>query len=110
MLKTCSLRWFLLAVFPPVSHDLEQVDGGHRALLDSSSSEGESSEEEVVFTVNRRTGEWEGEEARGLLAGRRRRRSSSGSSSLGPHSEVSRDLIRLSTDEEEEEEMMVKVG
>ena len=91
-------------------HGLEQVDGGHRALLDSSSSEGEGSEEEV-FTVNRRTGEWEGEEARGLLAGRRRRRrSSSGSSSLGPHSDVSRDLIRLSTDDEEEEEMMVKVG
>ena len=79
-------------------------------------------DEEVVFAINKRTGEWEGEEGVSLLGGleerkrkrRRRRRKSSSESSgsiMGLSSAVSRDLVRLSTEEEScEEEMMVKVG
>ena len=104
------------------------MDGSHRALLVSSSDEdwmpeSETEEdEEVVFAINKRTGEWEGEEGVSLLGGleerkrrrRRRRRKSSSESSgsiMGLSSAVSRDLVRLSTEEEScEEEMMVKVG
>ena len=107
-----------------------QVDGVHRALLVSSSdddwvvSESEEEDEEVVFAINKRTGEWEGEEGVSLLGGegggrrrrkkRRRRRKSSSESSgsmMGLSSAVSRDLVRLSSEEDScEEEMMVKVG
>ena len=106
-----------------------QVDGVHRALLVSSSdddwvvSESEEEDEEVVFAINKRTGEWEGEEGVSLLGGegggrrrrkkRRRRKSSSESSGsmMGLSSAVSRDLVRLSSEEDScEEEMMVKVG
>ena len=108
-----------------------QVDGVHRALLVSSSDEdwvddeSEEEDEEVVFAINKRTGEWEGEEGVSLLGGegvggrrrrkkRRRRRKSSSESSgsmMGLSSAVSRDLVRLSSEEDScEEEMMVKVG
>ena len=102
------------------------MDGVHRALLASSSdeswdaeSEVEEEEEEVVFEINKRTGEWEGEESVSLLggAGRRRRRrrrktsSESSGSMIGLNSAVSRDLVRLSSEDEDNEmEMMVKVG
>ena len=100
------------------------MDGAHRALLVSSSDEEwvddeSEEEEEVVFAINKRTGEWEGEEGVSLLGGgdgkrkRRRRKSSSESSGsmMGLSSAVSRDLVRLSSDEDScEEEMMVKVG
>ena len=102
------------------------MDGVHRALLASSSdeswdaeSEVEEEEEEVVFEINKRTGEWEGEESVSLLGGggrrrRRRRRKTSSESSgsmIGLNSAVSRDLVRLSfEDEDNEMEMMVKVG
>merc|ERR1740123_1289951 len=107
---------------------LPQVDGAHRALLVSSSDEdwvddeSEEEDEEVVFAINKRTGEWEGqvEEGVSLLGGggrrkrRRRRRKSSSESSgsmMGLSSAVSRDLVRLSSEEDScEEEMMVKVG
>ena len=98
------------------------MDGVHRALLASSSDESwdaESEVEEVVFEINKRTGEWEGEESVSLLGGggrrrRRRRRKTSSESSgsmIGLNSAVSRDLVRLSSEEEDNErEMMVKVG
>ena len=102
------------------------MDGVHRALLASSSdeswdaeSEVEEEEEEVVFEINKRTGEWEGEESVSLLGGggrrrRRRRRKTSSESSgsmIGLNSAVSRDLVRLSSEDEDNEmEMMVKVG
>ena len=98
------------------------MDGVHRALLASSSEESwdaESEVEEVVFEINKRTGEWEGEESVSLLGGggrrrRRRRRKTSSESSgsmIGLNSAVSRDLVRLSSEDEDNEmEMMVKVG
>ena len=100
------------------------MDGAHRALLASSSdeswdAESEVEEEEAVFEINKRTGEWEGEESVSLLGGggrrrRRRRRKTSSESSgsmIGLNSAVSRDLVRLSSEDEDNEmEMMVKVG
>ena len=101
------------------------MDGVHRALLASSSDESWDAEseveeeEEVVFEINKRTGEWEGEESVSLLGGggrrrRRRRRKTSSESSgsmIGLNSAVSWDLVRLSSEEEDNEmEMMVKVG
>ena len=101
------------------------MDGVHRALLASSSdeswdAESEVEEEEVVFEINKRTGEWEGEESVSLLGGggrrrrRRRRRKTSSESSgsmIGLNSAVSWDLVRLSSEDEDNEmEMMVKVG
>jgi len=119
--NTSSLRMedFMTAV--------DTVDGVHRALLASSSDESwdaeseveEEEEEEVVFEINKRTGEWEGEESVSLLggAGRRRRRrrrktsSESSGSMIGLNSAVSWDLVRLSSEDEDNEmEMMVKVG
>ena len=102
------------------------MDGVHRALLASSSDESwdaeSEEEEEVVFEINKRTGEWEGEESVTLLGGggrrrrRRRRRKTSSESSgsmIGLNSAVSWDLVRLSSEDEDEDnemEMMVKVG
>ena len=100
------------------------MDGVHRALLASSSDESwdaeSEEEEEVVFEINKRTGEWEGEESVTLLGGggrrrrRRRRRKTSSESSgsmIGLNSAVSWDLVRLSSEDEDNEmEMMVKVG
>jgi len=102
----------------------DSVDGAHKALLVSSSDEdwvddeSEEDEEEVVFAINKKTGEWEGEEGVSLLGGggrkRRRRRKSSSESNgslIGLSSAVSRDLVRLSSEEDScEDEMMVKVG
>merc|ERR1711973_152084 len=104
----------------------DTVDGVHRALLESSSDESWDAEseveeeEEVVFEINKRTGEWEGEESVSLLGGggrrrrRRRRRKTSSESSgsmIGLNSAVSWDLVRLSSEDEDNEmEMMVKVG
>jgi len=101
----------------------DTVDGVHRALLASSSDESwdaeSEEEEEVVFEINKRTGEWEGEESVSLLGGggrsrRRRRRKTSSESSgsmIGLNSAVSWDLVRLSSEDEDNEmEMMVKVG
>jgi len=95
----------------------DTVDSSHQALLASSSGEewiedDEESDEEVVFRINRRTGEWEGEERSSLLNKRRRRTSSSSScSSRGVlDSSISRDLLRLSSEDSDTDEMMVKVG
>jgi len=109
----------------------DTVDSSHRALILSSSSEEEDwdwpcdqdKDQEVVFQINRDTGEWEGtpEETLQLLGGRqatrsrrrRRRRGSSSSSysSLTLDPAVAKDLVRLSSEEEfPAEELMVKIG
>jgi len=91
----------------------DSVDSSHQALLVSSSEEEweeEDEEEDVVFSINRRTGEWEGEEKETLLSSRRSSSSSYSSSCGGFNSSVSRDLVRLSSEEDSEEELMVKVG
>lgn len=104
----------------------DTVDGVYKQLVQSSSSSSSESEfEEVVYGFNTSTGLWEGEEEeegvsllgrrgkrRSRRRGRSRRSSSESSSSLlgAMDTSVSRDLVRLSSGEEEEEELMVKVG
>lgn len=98
-----------------LSGNRDTVDCSHRALLSSSSEDwGEDEDddwgEDVVFRINRRTGEWEGQEKASLLARHRRTLSSSSDSSRGQADySVSGDLLRLSS-EDSEDELMVKVG
>ena len=98
-----------------------------QALLESSDedfyleSETES-EDDTVFKINSRTGQWEGYEmgeteemSMSLLGGRKRNRISTSSSDSRfslLNSTVSRDLVRLSDSEVEgeEEKQFIKVG
>jgi len=105
----------------------DTVDSCHQALLESSDedfyleSETES-EDDTVFKINSRTGQWEGYEmgeteemSMSLLGGRKRNRISTSSSDSRfslLNSTVSRDLVRLSDSEVEgeEEKQFIKVG
>ena len=82
------------------------------------------SEEETVFKINSRTGQWEGlekgdteEMSMSLLGGRKRSRVSTSStesrfSNIMINSSVAKDLLRLSDSEVEgeEEKQLIKVG
>jgi len=106
----------------------DTVDSSHKALLESSCEEDNlyvdsdsESEEETIFMMNSRTGQWEGEEeddvTKSLLGGRRRNRESTSStesrfSNTMINSSLAKDLVRLSDSEVEgeEEKQLIKVG
>eukprot|EP00092_Neocalanus_flemingeri_P015986 GFUD01017304.1.p1 GENE.GFUD01017304.1~~GFUD01017304.1.p1 ORF type:complete len:292 (-),score=89.85 GFUD01017304.1:178-1053(-) len=107
----------------------DTVDSAHQALLESSDEDfflesDSESEEDTVFRINSRTGQWEGleegetEEMTMSLLGntaRKRNRASSDSSDSRYsllNSSLSKDLVRLSDNEldEEEEKQLINVG
>jgi len=105
----------------------DAVDSSHQALLESSDEDfflesDSESEEETVFKMNSRTGQWEGlemdeteEMTMSLLGGSRRRRIRTSSSSTDSrfsllNSSVSKDLVRLSDSDKEEEKQLINVG
>jgi len=105
----------------------DTVDSSHQALLESSDEDfflesDSESEEETVFKINSRTGQWEGLEAgeteemtMSLLGGNRRKRNRTSTSSTDSrysllNSYVSKDLVRLSDSEVEEEKQFINVG
>ena len=97
-----------------------------QALLESSSEEDNlhvesdsESEEETIFMMNSRTGQWEGESeddvTKSLLGGRKRNRESTSStesrfSNSMINSSMAKDLLRLSDSEVEEEKQLINVG
>jgi len=104
----------------------DTVDSSHKALLESSSEEDNlhvesdsESEEETIFMMNSRTGQWEGESeddvTKSLLGGRKRNRESTSStesrfSNSMINSSMAKDLLRLSDSEVEEEKQLINVG
>jgi len=104
----------------------DTVDSSHKALLESSSEEDNlhvesdsESEEETIFMMNSRTGQWEGEReddvTKSLLGGRKRNRESTSStesrfSNSMINSSMAKDLLRLSDSEVEEEKQLINVG
>jgi len=109
----------------------DTVDSSHKALLESSEDEDDfyngslcdsESEEETIFKMNSKTGQWEGlameeDDATSSLLGRRRNRESISStesrySNSMINSSMARDLLRLSDSEVEgdEEKQLIKVG
>jgi len=112
-----------------LSRQGDTVDSCHKALLESSDEDfyiesDSESEEETVFKINSRTGQWEGlemgeteEMTMSLLGGRKRQRVSTSStesrfSNSMVNSSVAKDLVRLSDSdvEGEEEKQLIKVG
>lgn len=112
-----------------LSRQGDTVDSSHKALLESSDEDfyiesDTESEEETVFKINSRTGQWEGlemgeteEMTMSLLGGRKRQRVSTSStesrfSNSMLNSSVAKDLVRLSDSEVEgeEEKQLIKVG
>jgi len=116
-----------------LARDGDTVDSSHKALLESSEDEEDffngsgsdpESEEETIFEMNSRTGQWEGlameeeDEATRSLLGRRKRNRESTSSTESRYSNsminssMARDLLRLSDSEVEgdEEKQLIKIG
>jgi len=125
--KTSSKNTLKMETF--LSRQGDTVDSSHKALLESSDEEfymesDSESEEETVFKINSRTGQWEGlekgdneEMSMSLLGGRKRSRVSTSSnesrfSNSMINSSVAKDLLRLSDSEVEgeEEKQLIKVG
>merc|ERR1712179_775938 len=102
----------------------DTVDSSHKALLESSSEEDNlhvesdsESEEETIFMMNSRTGQWEGEDdvTKSLIGSRKRNRESTSStesrfSNSMINSSMAKDLLRLSDSEVEEEKQLINVG
>jgi len=115
-----------------LARDGDTVDSSHKALLESSEDENffngsgsdSESEEETIFKMNSRTGQWEGlameeedDVTRSLLGRRKRDRESTSStesrfSNSMINSSMARDLVRLSDSEVEgdEEKQLIKIG
>lgn len=106
-------------------HAGDTVDSAHQVFLESSSASSEDwedsddSEEEVVYSINKYTGEWEngGDQSQCLIkktySGRavRRRGYSSGSEDIPLISSVSRELLRASSSSEEDDlRSIIRIG
>jgi len=123
--KACQKNTLQMETF--LSREGDTVDSNHKALLESSSEEenlymeSDESEEETIFKINSRTGQWEGETdddvTRSLLGARKRNRESTSStesrySNSMINSAMAKDLLRLSDSDidGEEEKQLIKVG